>query len=64
MVLRRLHQADRGSANSGTRSFSQSGCTDVVGIDHADDLGVGGGVVERQPQRAGLEAGESSRARI
>ena len=27
VILRRLHQADGGSRNSGTRSFSQSGCT-------------------------------------
>ena len=29
---------------------------DIVGVEHADDLGVGRGMGERKPQRAGLEA--------
>ena len=32
----------------------------IVGIDDTNDLGVGGGVLQRQPQRAGLEAGRPS----
>ena len=42
----------------GPRSFSQSGSHHIVGVDDADDLGIGGGVCKRKAQRARLEAGE------
>ena len=55
MVLRSLHETDAREAKAGTRSLSQSGLDDIVGVEHADDLGLGRGVLKRKPERAGLE---------
>ena len=56
VILRRLHQADLGIGEQRHEVLQPVGMHDVVGVEHADDLGVGRGVVEREPQRAGLEA--------
>ena len=58
VILRRLHQADLGIGEQRHQVLEPVRLHDIVGVDHADDLGVGGGVREREPQRAGLEARE------
>ena len=48
-----------GSANAGTRSFSQScGPHRVIGIDDADDVGICCRVCKREPQRARFVSGD------
>ena len=56
VVLRRLHQADVRIGEQRREILQPVGMHHIVGVEHADDLGVGGGVGERKPQRAGLEA--------
>ena len=56
VVLRRLHQADLRIGERRHQVLQPVGMHDIVGVEHADDLGVGRGVGEREPQRAGLEA--------
>ena len=56
MILRRLDHADLRIGEGGHQILQPVGPHDVIGVDDADDLGVGGGVLERKPQRAGLEA--------
>ena len=58
MVLRRLDHADLGIGEHRHQVFEPVRVHDVVGIEHADDLGVGRGVGQRQTKRAGLEAQE------
>ena len=56
MVLRRLDQADLRIGEDRHEVGEPVRRDDVVGVDHADDFGVGRGVRQREPQRAGLEA--------
>ena len=56
MFLRRLHQADAGIGERRHEVLQPVGIDDVVGIEDADDLGIDGGAVHRDAQRAGLEA--------
>ena len=56
MVLRRLDHADLGVGEGRHEVLEPVGLHHVVGVDDADDLGVGGGVREREAQRAGLVA--------
>ena len=56
MILRRLHQT-HGRIGKGRHQILQPvRMNHIVGIEHADDLGLGRGVLERKPERAGLEA--------
>ncbi len=56
VVLRRLHQADARIGEQRHQILQPVGLHHVVGIDDADDVRIGGGVGQRQPQRAGLVA--------
>ena len=56
VILRRLHQADRRIGEQRHQLLEPVGPHDIVGIDDAEDLGVGRGVHHGEPQRAGLEA--------
>ena len=58
MVLRRLHDADLRIREGRDQVLEPVGMHHIVGIDDADDGGVGGGVGERQAQRAGFEPGQ------
>ena len=58
MVLRRLDHADLGIGEGRDEVLEPVRTHHVVGIDHADDLGIGRGVREREPQRAGLVAAQ------
>ena len=60
VILRRLDQADLGIGEQRREILQPVRLHDIVGVDDADDLGVGRGVREREPQRAGLEARELS----
>ena len=56
VVLRRLHQAD-GRIGEGRHEILQPVGTDhIVGVEHADDLGLRRGVLEREPERSSLES--------
>ena len=63
VILRRLHEADRASREGRHKVLEPIRLHDIVGVDHADDLGVGRGVHQRKAQRAGLEALDCRRAR-
>ena len=56
MVLRRLDHPDLRVGEGRHQILEPVRPHDVVGVDHADDLGVGSGVGERQPQRTRLVA--------
>ena len=56
MVLRRLHQADAGIGEHRHQVLQPVRLHDIVGVDDADDLGIGGGALHGDAQRAGLEA--------
>jgi hypothetical protein len=56
MILRRLHQADAGIGENRNQILQPFRLHDIVGIDDADDLGIGCGAVHGDAQRAGLEA--------
>ena len=56
MVLRRLHQPDVGIGEGRHEILQPVRMHHVVGIEHADDLGLGRRVVQRKPERPGLEA--------
>jgi len=58
MVLRGLDHANLGIGEQRQQVFQPVRLHDVVGIEHADDLGVGRGVAQRQAQSARLEAVE------
>ena len=58
VILRRLHEADARIGEHRHQILEPVGFDHVVGIDDADDFGVGRGVRERDAQRAGLKAGE------
>ncbi len=49
MVLRRLHQAHGGIGEGGNEILQPVRMHHVVGIENADDLGLGRGVLEREP---------------
>ena len=57
MILRRLHQPDARVGEQRHEVLQPIRRHDIVGVDHADDLGVRRGVFERDAQRAGLVAG-------
>ena len=56
VILRCLHQADLGIGESRHQMLEPILVDRVVGVDDADDLGVGGGAGERDAQGAGLES--------
>ena len=56
MILRRLDQPDIGVGEGGDEVTQPIRVHDIVGVDDADDLGVLSGVLERDTERAGLEA--------
>ena len=58
VILRRLDHADLLIGEIRHEVLQPVRTHDVVGVDDADDLGVVGGVGEREPQRAGLVAVE------
>ena len=53
MVLRRLHQADAGIGEYRHQVLQPVRLHHIVGVDDADDFGVGAVVCEREPQCAG-----------
>ena len=61
VVLRRLDEADLGVGEGGHEIGEPVRGHGVIGIDDADDLGVGGGLRHGEPQRAGLVAVEPRR---
>ena len=56
MLLRRLHQADARIGEYRHQILQPVRMHDIVGVDDADDLGVGRGALHGDAQRAGLEA--------
>ena len=58
VVLRRLHEPDGGIGEQRHQIFEPVRRHDIVGVDDADDFGIGRGVHGRQAQGAGLEAFE------
>ena len=56
MLLRRLHQADAWVGEHRHQILQPVRMHDIVGVDDADDLGVGRGALHGDAQRAGLEA--------
>ncbi len=56
MFLRRLHDADARVGEHGYEVLQPVRIDHVVRIQDADDLGIGGGAVHRDPERTGLEA--------
>jgi len=56
MILRRLHQADARIGKYRYQVLQPIRLHDIVGIDDANDLGIDGGSVHGNAQRAGLEA--------
>lgn len=56
VLLRRLHQADARVGEGRHQILQPVGLDDIVGIEDADDLGIDGGAVHGDAQRAGLEA--------
>ena len=54
VILRRLDHADLFVGERRHEVLEPVGAHDIVGVDDADDLGVGRGVSEREPQRTGL----------
>src|SRR5258708_12579931 len=56
MLLGSLHEADAGIGEHRHQVLQPVRLHDIVGVDHADDLGIGRGAVHRNAQRAGLEA--------
>ena len=56
VVLRRLDHGDLGIGEGGGELLEPIRAHHVVGVDHADDLGVGRRIGKREPQRAGLVA--------
>ena len=55
MLLRRLHQADAGIGENRHQVLQPVRLHHIVGVDDADDLGIGRGALHRDAQRAGLE---------
>ena len=62
MVLRRLHEPDGRIGERRHEVFEPVGRDDIVGIEHADDLRLWRGMLERKPERSRLEALELVRA--
>ena len=56
MILRRLHEPDGRRGKGRHKVLQPIGMHDIVGIEHADDFGLRRGMLEREPERAGLEA--------
>ena len=56
VILRRLHEADARIGEQRHQVLQPVRLHDIVGVDDADDLGIGRGVLQRDAQRAGLEA--------
>ncbi len=56
MILRRLHETDRGIGEGAHEVLQPMGMHDIVRIEDADDLGLGRGALERKPERTRLEA--------
>ena len=55
VILRRLHQADAGIGENRHQILQPIRLHDIVGVDDADDLGIGRGALHRDAQGAGLE---------
>ncbi len=58
IVLRRLHDADARILESRRQIAQPVGIDDVVAVDHRDDRRIVGRLLEREVERAGLEARE------
>ncbi len=56
MILRRLHEPNARIGEQRHQILEPVGVHDIIGVDHADDLGVRRGMFERDAQRAGLVA--------
>src|SRR6266404_5859413 len=56
MILRRLHEADARIGESGYEVLQPVRLHHIVGVDHADDLGIGRGALHGDAQSTGLEA--------
>ena len=56
VILRRLHEAHHRVGELRHHAAQPVGFDDVVAIQHADDLGVRGGLAQAEVQRAGFEA--------
>ena len=55
MILRRLNQANLGIGKGRDQIDEPSGIDHIVGVDDADDLGLGCGLRHREPKCRGLE---------
>ena len=56
VILRCLHEADARIGEGGNQILQPIRIDDVIGIEHADDLGFRRGMLQRDPEREGLEA--------
>src|SRR4029077_8728693 len=56
VILRRLHEPDARGGKGRDEILEPIRMHDIVGVEHADDLGFRRSMVEREPERAGFEA--------
>ena len=56
MILRRLHQTDGGIGEGRHEVLEPVRTNHIVGVEHADDLGLRRGMLQREPERTGLKS--------